>query len=216
VVTEAILNGKGGGIDTVESLVTYSLAAHANVDHLILTGSANSNGTGNALNNEITGNTGNNVLIGGTGNDTVTGGDGNDKLDGAAGNDVLDGGNANDTLIGGAGIDLLNGGEGIDRLTGGTSRDTFDYDLLSHAGDTITDFVKGAAGDILDLFDLLDSFGDPADPFADGFLAFVHSGANTLVQVDADGGMNGATTLVTLLNVHLNESDTANYVVETV
>ncbi|MBA4097938.1 MAG: hypothetical protein C0484_14375 [Rhodospirillum sp.] len=137
-------------------------------------------------------------------------------MDGAAGNDVLDGGNANDTLIGGAGNDLLHGGEGIDQLTGGTGRDIFDYDLLSDAGDAITGFVKGAAGDILDLSDLLDSFGDPADPFADGFLAFLHSGANTAVRVDANGGMNNATTLVTLLNVHLNQSDTANYIVETV
>ena len=89
VVTETILNGKGGGIDTVESSVTYSLAVRANVDHLILTGIANSNGTGNALNNEITGNLGNNLLIGGTGNDILTGGDGNDKLTGGTGNDIF-------------------------------------------------------------------------------------------------------------------------------
>jgi Ca2+-binding RTX toxin-like protein len=89
VVTETLLNGKNGGIDTVESSVTYSLAVRANVDHLILTGIANSNGTGNALNNEITGNVGNNLLIGGTGNDILTGGDGNDKLTGGTGNDIF-------------------------------------------------------------------------------------------------------------------------------
>ena len=90
VVNEATTNAKGGGIDTVESLVTYSLAARVNVDHLILTGGGNSNGTGNALNNEITGNTGNNLLNGGTGNDVLTGGDGNDKLTGGTGNDIFD------------------------------------------------------------------------------------------------------------------------------
>ncbi|HKP23644.1 MAG TPA: type I secretion C-terminal target domain-containing protein, partial [Dongiaceae bacterium] len=90
VVTEAIDNGKGGSIDTAESSITYSLAARVNVDHLILTGSGNSNGTGNALNNEITGNAGNNLLTGGTGNDTLAGGDGADKLTGGTGNDVFD------------------------------------------------------------------------------------------------------------------------------
>ena len=51
---------------------------------------------------------------------------------------------------------------GDDQLTGGTGRDIFDYDLLSDTGDAITGFVKGAAGDILDLSDLLNTLGDPS------------------------------------------------------
>src|SRR5688572_15200435 len=38
----------GGGIDTVSSTITFSLAAAANVENLTLTGTANLNGTGNA------------------------------------------------------------------------------------------------------------------------------------------------------------------------
>ncbi|MGX1174860.1 M10 family metallopeptidase C-terminal domain-containing protein [Pseudomonas sp. R151218B TE3479] len=63
-------------IDTVRSSVSWALGA--NLENLILTGSAHLNGTGNALNNVLTGNAGNNVLNGGVGRDTLIGGAGND------------------------------------------------------------------------------------------------------------------------------------------
>lgn len=50
----------------------------ANVENLLLTGSASIAGTGNALANVITGNAGSNVLDGGAGKDTLAGGAGND------------------------------------------------------------------------------------------------------------------------------------------
>ena len=70
-----------GGIDTVMSAVSFSLDASAGVrfvERLTLTGTANLNGTGNALANILTGNTGNNVLNGSLGNDIMLGGAGND------------------------------------------------------------------------------------------------------------------------------------------
>ncbi len=76
------------GTDTVESSVTWTLGD--NLETLKLTGNANINGTGNALNNLLQGNNGDN---------TLSGGDGNDLLIGSGGNNTLIGGNGNDTYI---------------------------------------------------------------------------------------------------------------------
>lgn len=64
------------GIDTVRASVSWTLGA--NFDNLTLTGTANLNGTGNALANVLTGNDGANILNGGAGKDTLDGGKGND------------------------------------------------------------------------------------------------------------------------------------------
>jgi Ca2+-binding RTX toxin-like protein len=88
---------------TINSDTSATLTAGQ--DNLVLTGTGNINGTGNAGDNEITGNSGNN---------TLTGNDGNDKLTGNDGNDALRGNNGNDTLIGGSGADNLQGGAGDD------------------------------------------------------------------------------------------------------
>ncbi len=73
-----------GGIDTVESSITFSLDATVGlrfVENLILTGNGAINGTGNELANRITGNAAVNVLSDG-------GGAGADELIGALGNDT--------------------------------------------------------------------------------------------------------------------------------
>jgi Ca2+-binding RTX toxin-like protein len=63
VVTEAA----NAGTDTIQSAVTYTLAA--NLENLTLIGSGVTNGTGNSLANVLTGNSANNTLTGGAGND---------------------------------------------------------------------------------------------------------------------------------------------------
>lgn len=117
------------GHDTVRAAVSLTLAA--NVEELILTGAANLDGTGNALDNRISGNKGANVLSGAEGADVLIGHKGNDTLLGGAGTDYLDGS---------ADADWLDGGLGADQLLGGTGNDTFVIDDL---GDAVMEFADG-------------------------------------------------------------------------
>ena len=75
-IGDSVSEANNGGIDTVQSDITWTLAS--NVENLTVIGTANINGTGNSLNNSLTGNSGANVLDGGIGNDTMSGGAGND------------------------------------------------------------------------------------------------------------------------------------------
>jgi Ca2+-binding RTX toxin-like protein len=72
-----------GGVDTVQSAVSFALNTDAGVgfvERLALTGSGNTSATGNALANTLTGNAGNNTLNGLFGADTLTGGAGRDSF----------------------------------------------------------------------------------------------------------------------------------------
>lgn len=93
-----------GGVDTVETAITYMLTD--NVEKLTIIGSADVNGTGNSGDNVLTGNSGANMLDGGDGNDTLQGYGGQDSLNGGAGDDAF--------LVSGG--ERIDGGAGIDRV----------------------------------------------------------------------------------------------------
>ncbi|MDP5308681.1 VCBS domain-containing protein [Paracoccus spongiarum] len=105
---DSVWEAANAGIDTVRSSATFWLGA--NVENLVLTGSAAINGVGNSGHNRINGNDAANWLNGNGGNDTLAGGGGNDRLLGGNGHDLLQGGAGRDTLEGGAGSDRLYGG----------------------------------------------------------------------------------------------------------
>ena len=115
-----------GGIDTVRSSVTFSLAAIGNIEHLTLTGAAAIDGTGNNLANTILGNNAINTLNGDNGNDSLAGFGGNDVLNGDVGNDTL------------------NGGAGDDAMTGGAGNDIY---IVNAVGDVVTELTLGGTAD---------------------------------------------------------------------
>ncbi len=105
----------GGSGDLIQSSVSYSLAALAEVEQLSLSGTGAINGTGNALANSLRGNGGANSL---------SGGDGNDTLNGLAGNDSLTGGTGSDSFLFSTALNATSNRDlitdfvsGIDRLT---------------------------------------------------------------------------------------------------
>lgn len=124
---DVIMENADEGLDAVEASASYTLSD--NVENLTLTGTANLNGTGNALDNVITGNAGNNVLSGLGGNDTLIGNQGNDRVDGGSGADTMAGGAGNDIYVVDEAGDSVteNAGEGVDTVEAG-----IDYALGSN------------------------------------------------------------------------------------
>jgi Ca2+-binding RTX toxin-like protein len=164
-VGDVITENLGEGIDSVQSSVTYTLAA--NVENLTLTGTAKINATGNALDNVLDGslNTAANVLTGGAGNDTYILGSGDTIVEAAAagidtvlssatytlaanlenltltGTAAINGtGNTVDNiLIGNSAANTLSGGAGNDWLSGGLGNDSLN-------GDAGNDILQGGEG----------------------------------------------------------------------
>lgn len=163
----AVIEAAGDGVDTVESLMDYTLDAQ--VENLILAESRSSvtpnsvHGTGNELDNLIIGNTGDNVLDGGDGNDVLVGGlfrsvesffvfgTGSDILIGGTGDDVLmaDGGNVAFPADGSNGAWLFVGGgsdflenpqrEADDLFIGGIGNDIY---ILHSRQQTVAEFAN--------------------------------------------------------------------------
>jgi len=107
--SDSVMEKAGEGSDTIQASASYALPA--NVENLVLTGTAAINGLGNDLANTLTGNSADNVLNGGAGDDWLGGGAGKDTLTGGAGADTF----AFGTTAGGADwvTDFLSG---VDRL----------------------------------------------------------------------------------------------------
>ena len=140
VTGDTTVEAAGGGIDTVEAALTWTLGTE--VERLLLTGTA-ANGTGNTLSNWLTGNASANTLNGGANADVLVGAAGNDILQDTAGNGALDGGAGNDVMTTGAGSDLLAGGAGNDTYTLGAGSDIIAFNRGDGA-DTVNAPLSGA------------------------------------------------------------------------
>jgi serralysin len=134
---DVVTENAGEGTDTVRTALAYTLGA--NLENLILTGTAAVNGTGNDLDNALTGNGAANVLDGGLGNDKLNGGVGADTLIGGGGDDVytIDGA---DTVV-----ELAGGGtDTVQSASSYTLGDNFEVLTLTGTGNA------SATGNALD------------------------------------------------------------------
>ncbi len=169
---DVVTENAGEGNDTVQSSVSYTLPA--NVEYLVLTGSANINGTGNSLNNLLFGNLGANVLAGGAGDDAYIIQNAGDTVseNASEGTDTiltevsytLPGNVEHLTLTGTANINgtgnslnnTLAGNSGVNVLTGGAGNDTY---VVQTAGDSVVE----AADEWADIVTAEVSFTLPAN-----------------------------------------------------
>ncbi|MDZ4393497.1 M10 family metallopeptidase C-terminal domain-containing protein [Cypionkella sp.] len=193
---DVIVELNEAGIDLVRSSVSFSLGANSQyLENLILLGSADIDGIGNTIANNLTGNTGANALTGGAGNDALYGGAGNDTLNGGLDDDALYGGVGNDSLLGAAGNDTLNGAVGVDTMAGGLGDDFY---VVNEAGDTIVE-LSGPSGGIdsvssLVTFSLAAQTGDIEHLTLGGATNINGTGnglANMLTGNDGDNQLDG-------------------------
>lgn len=159
---DLVIEALNQGDDTVEA-TTGSFVLGANLEHLVLAGSA-IGGTGNALANTISGNALGNVL------------------NGAAGNDTLDGGGGVDTLIGSIGQDHLTGGGANDRFRFATLADS-----TVAAPDVILDFNHATEFDRIEL-NLIDANANLAGDQAFLYRGAAFTGAAGDLRVQSLGG----------------------------
>ncbi len=91
VVADTVAEAASTGTDTVyyTGTETGTFTLGAGIENLVISGTAATKGTGQALDNTLTGNLAANVFDGAAGNDTLDGGLGNDTLTGGADNDTF-------------------------------------------------------------------------------------------------------------------------------
>jgi Ca2+-binding RTX toxin-like protein len=179
--------GLTGGRDTVQASLNVTLAGGlANIEDVLLVGSANLNVIGSAAANNLSGNSGNNVLDGKEGADTLAGGTGDDRylVDSASDVTTEEAGEGTDTVASSVtweladnfefldltGTAAINGGgnNAANRITGNAA-----VNLLDGSGgdDTLiggggADSLLGGTGDDTFVYDALDASvhgGDDVD-----------------------------------------------------
>jgi Ca2+-binding RTX toxin-like protein len=223
--SDVVLENANEGTDTVHTSVHYGLAA--NLENLVLDGSADLQGYGNGGANALTGNSGNNLLNGGAGADTMSGGAGNDTyfMD-DPGDLVIESANAGTdavfatvtyTLADNVETLVLQGSGNLDgtgntlanKLYGNTGDNTLD-------GGAAADVLTGAAGNDTFLFHAGEANGDIVLDFAGNgagagdslqFVGFGTTGDGaTFTQVGATNqwvihsGLGGLDETITLMN----------------
>ncbi|MDB5469294.1 MAG: hemolysin-type calcium-binding repeat family protein [Caulobacter sp.] len=156
------MEAAGEGYDIVRT--DYHASLDDNIEALQLTGSANVDGGGNDLANNLQGNSGNNRLSGDDGVDTINGNDGDDRINGGSGNDLLRGGSGADIFV-------------VSNTFGALLETDQVYDFSAAEGDTL-DLSGAYTGE----FTLVSSFSKVA-----GQMTLSFAGGITTLKLDTTG-----------------------------
>ncbi len=219
---DTVVEAENEGGDHIFSSVTYTLPE--NVEHLTLTGSADIDGIGNGLDNNLTGNVGNNLLDGAAGADAMAGAAGDDTyIVDNTGDAVIEAASEGDdhifssvtytlpenverlTLIGTADIDGT--GNALDNtLTGNVGNNLLD-------GAAGADVMAGAAGDDEYIVDnvsdsVIEVFSSGIDTIYTGVSYVLPEHVENLIMTGSgsiSGGGNG-------LDNHLTGNSGDNYI----
>ena len=163
--SDRVIEAFNEGTDTVNASIDYVLAA--NIENLVLTGTADIAGGGNSLDNHITGNSGDNLINGGLGDDTMEGG---------AGDDIYIVGSTGDVIIDSAGTDTIRSTIDLILQAGIENGQLLGLLDLNLTGNAAANELFGNSGD-----NLLDGLGG-TDTLTggrgeDGFVASVNDGS---------------------------------------
>jgi hypothetical protein len=187
--SDVITENVGEGTDTVELAATFNPVSYTlapNIENLLINGTANTNGIGNALDNRLTGSDGNNTLDGQAGNDRLLGGKGNDILTGGSGSDIFEWNLADKGTPGTPAIDTITDfvytGNGTTDPTGAAAQRTDAIDLRDLlTGEQSTEMVTSTSLGVPNIGNLLN------------YIDFNVNGANTEIRISSTGGFTGAT-----------------------
>ena len=204
-----VLELAGGGYDTVYASVSYTLpeprvnnynpyasatmspapppTTPIEIEALILTGTADIDGTGNQFDNSLVGNSGSNILSGLEGNDRIDGGAGADTMYGGAGDDVFIVDHSGDRTYDQQGFNTVESSAsfalrtGIDTLVLTGSAD------ISGKGNATANRISGNSGD-----NRIDG-GEGADTMLGGLgddTYIVDDSGDRIIETSATGGFD--------------------------
>jgi Ca2+-binding RTX toxin-like protein len=227
----------GDGNDRIEALGGSDSLKGMGGDDVLIGDDTSSFMDGGRGDDRLEGGEGDDYMISSSGSDRMRGHDGNDyfyvsRFTGAVGQRiVVDGGAGNDEFGYGAWLRTsaqvdMGGGDDIvelDRVVGsltialGSGRDVIrlprSWDAeLDRGTIRVTDFAPRAGGDTLDLSGIAQDglTGAGANPFGSGHFRLLQRGADTVLQIDQDGGGDDYADAITLAGVAASDMKAAN------